>query len=125
MYKCLMILLIIGLFISCSLPDSEPEYVSKSELDKYDLTTEQGLLSAINDPAYLELVKLYFETNSIHRSILQNQPKLGDVNNYGSITIVDALLTAQYTVEIDVPGFNKLVADVNLGKEKQRQRLLM
>ncbi len=38
---------------------------------------------------------------------------LGDVNTDGIVDIVDALLTAQYYVGWDVPGYNPIVADVN------------
>ncbi|MBN2534837.1 MAG: cellulase family glycosylhydrolase [Spirochaetales bacterium] len=37
----------------------------------------------------------------------------GDVNNDGSVDIVDALLTAQYYVGLDPEGFNPSPADVN------------
>jgi hypothetical protein len=40
-------------------------------------------------------------------------PSLGDVNADGSITIVDALLTAQYYVDLNPAGFNPANADVN------------
>jgi hypothetical protein len=38
---------------------------------------------------------------------------LGDVNNNGSIEIVDALLTAQYYVELNPAGFNAAFADTD------------
>jgi hypothetical protein len=37
----------------------------------------------------------------------------GDVNEDGSITIVDALLIAQYYVDLDPPNFNSAYADTN------------
>jgi hypothetical protein len=42
-----------------------------------------------------------------------NAQSLGDVNNNGSIDIVDALLTAQYYVGLHPSNFNVSVADVN------------
>jgi len=38
---------------------------------------------------------------------------IGDVNNDGAINIVDALMTAQYTVGLIPPGFNTSAADTN------------
>jgi serpin B len=43
----------------------------------------------------------------------QSSPLLGDVNGSGGIDIVDALLTAQYYVGIEPPGFQNSAADVN------------
>ena len=37
----------------------------------------------------------------------------GDVNGDGSITIIDALMTAQYYVSLNPAGFNAAAADVN------------
>jgi hypothetical protein len=37
----------------------------------------------------------------------------GDVNNDGTITIVDALMTAQYSVGLSPAGFVSANADVN------------
>ena len=42
-----------------------------------------------------------------------NNGSLGDVNNDGSITIVDALMTAQYSVGLNPVGFIEANADVN------------
>lgn len=39
---------------------------------------------------------------------------MGDVNGDGYVTIVDALMVAQYSVGIPVPGFNSSAADVSV-----------
>lgn len=43
----------------------------------------------------------------------QCSPPAGDVNNNGTVDIVDALLTAQYYVGLNPENFNTSVADVN------------
>jgi hypothetical protein len=44
---------------------------------------------------------------------LYAQTTLGDVNGVGGITIIDALMTAQYYVGLNPPGFISSAADVN------------
>ena len=53
------------------------------------------------------------------RIITEDEPtptptsELGDVNSDGSVTIVDALMTAQYYVGLNPSGFNAANGDVN------------
>ena len=46
--------------------------------------------------------------------IITIEIEYGDVNDDGVVDIVDALLTAQYYVGINIPGFHAEAADVNL-----------
>ena len=46
--------------------------------------------------------------------IITIEIEYGDINADGVVDIVDALLTAQYYVGLNIPGFHAEVADVNL-----------
>jgi endoglucanase len=98
--------LFMGGIFTCTLPANHPQKHAK---DKYDLTTTEGLNRAINDQEYMQSMAEELSEVGSSGTFLY-----GDVNNDGSVNIVDALLTAQYYVGLNPAAFiQKSAADVN------------
>lgn len=113
------------LFSSCSNPISEDVNISKDlefDLTTYDLLTEEGLLSAIQDEPYMQKVlEVSQARNSLGLNLKTYSSSMsrssggmwGDVNEDSAVDIIDALNVAQYSVGLEVPVFNVSVADVS------------